>query len=241
MSDASYGRDSFSRSRHLFIALVASAAFVTLDLWLDSGSLLELLRRLGGDGDRTIASSTLAMSLRLLLVAFSAWLALAVWDTHSGVTPRPCTWRSIGIGGPAIIAAELLYLLGVASRMSTSKLHEWSTDVYGMYATANGFDWGWFLLRTAAGVTAEELLFRVLIQRALEGYMAKERALVAQAVLFQAAHTWLYGYGASLYPGIGGVAYGLVFMRTRSLAAPVVLHMLHNIGHFVIVTSGVTV
>ncbi len=238
MIDAGHERDPFSRSRHLFFALVASAAFIGLDVWLGDG-FFAALAQLGASGHRTLQSSTLAVTLRLLVVAAPAWLAMTVCDTRSRVTFLPLHWRTIGLGAPAIVMLMLVYLLGIAANLDPNELGEWADKEYRLFITPTGIHWGWFLLRTAIGVLAEELLFRVLLQRAFEGFMKQEQALVVQGLLFQLAHAYLYDYGFYLYQGIGGIAYGLAFMRTRSLAAPFLLHMAHNLGHFAIVAASV--
>src|SRR5690606_12109893 len=79
-----------------------------------------------------------------------------------------------------------------------------------------GIEWGWLIAATLAGALTEELAFRGLLQRALEGYMREWAAVFVQALVFHVIHVHVYGVsvagGAHL---IAGLMYGIAFMRTR--------------------------
>jgi membrane protease YdiL (CAAX protease family) len=86
----------------------------------------------------------------------------------------------------------------------------------------------------------EELLFRGALQTRLRALLSPEWAIVIGALLFGAWHLGL-GYtntgGAGLLPALAitivhqatvGLAFGIVFERTRNLLAPSVAHILAN-------------
>ena len=72
---------------------------------------------------------------------------------------------------------------------------------------------------------SEELLFRGFLQPALGRWTGRWMAIVLGAAFFAAAHMDLYAMPALL---VLGIALGYVYDRTRSLAAPVALHMAFN-------------
>jgi membrane protease YdiL (CAAX protease family) len=89
---------------------------------------------------------------------------------------------------------------------------------------------GWVLALAAivAVVVApisEELFFRGFLQPALGRWTGRRMAIVLGAAFFAAAHMDLYTMPALL---VLGIALGYVYDRTRSLAAPVALHMAFN-------------
>jgi membrane protease YdiL (CAAX protease family) len=89
---------------------------------------------------------------------------------------------------------------------------------------------GWVLALAAmvAVVVApisEELLFRGFLQPALGRWTGRWLAIVLGAAFFAVAHMDLYAMPALL---VLGIALGYVYDRTRSLAAPVALHMAFN-------------
>jgi membrane protease YdiL (CAAX protease family) len=84
-----------------------------------------------------------------------------------------------------------------------------------------------------AAAAAEEIVYRALLLRALEGYISSSWALVIQAAVFELVHAYVYGYGSvtGLW-FIGGLVLGYAFQRTRSLAVPTLLHAAHNFLFF---------
>ncbi len=219
-------RAPFLRGRHLALALIASAFAV----WFIGLGPAPAQWLLSGDG-WTPQMATLNTSLLLFGVAVPAWLAVAVIDTHSGVTVWPSRWRSLGVAPLVMLGAMIASSIYLRCTGSDDQLQQIAMNSYGVFLLPSGTAWGWYFLRLFIGVLVEEVLYRVLIQRAIEGYVSERDALIYQAVLFQFAHAVIYGYGFSLYHGFGGLTYGLAFMRTRSLAAPMLIHMLANLAH----------
>lgn len=165
--------------------------------------------------------------MHLCLAAFVAWLAFAVFDTRSGVTIWPNRWRDLGWRVPAVfILAEIVLLVPMADGAS-----QWPL----VYVDSNGdLAFGWLVVAMTAGSAAEELVYRVLLQRGLEGYTPPWCAIAIQALVFQFVHVHVYGYAHHAF-GLwffAGVLYGYAFHRTRSLAAPTLLHTAHNVLFF---------
>lgn len=94
---------------------------------------------------------------------------------------------------------------------------------------------GWLAVCTLAFPSAEELVYRALLLRALEGYMRPNLALVTQAAVFELVHAYVYGYGLTGVWFVIGYFLGASFQRTRSIAVPMLLHVVHNMLFFALV------
>src|SRR5690606_26118809 len=91
---------------------------------------------------------------------------------------------------------------------------------------------GWALVFLLAYPIAEEIVYRALLLRALEGYMSQILALVLQAAVFELIHAYVYGYGLTGAWFVIGYMLGYAFQCTRSLAVPTLLHTGHNLLYF---------
>lgn len=85
-----------------------------------------------------------------------------------------------------------------------------------------------------AGI-AEEIVFRGLILQEINKKMTFWKANVLTALLFLVIHypVWIYNekffhFGAHVYVLILGLLFGLVYKKTGSLWAVIILHVLHN-------------
>jgi membrane protease YdiL (CAAX protease family) len=86
------------------------------------------------------------------------------------------------------------------------------------------------LFPDSRGAAAEELVYRALLQRALEGFLKPGLALALQALVFELVHLFVYGYGfANGFWFVAGLVYGYAFAQTRSIAVPTLLHAAHNV------------
>ncbi len=81
------------------------------------------------------------------------------------------------------------------------------------------------IVAVVAAPISEELLFRGFLQPALARWTGRGSAIVLSAAFFAAAHMDLYAMPLLL---VLGIALAYVYDRTRSLAAPVALHMAFN-------------
>lgn len=211
---------TFARGRHLgFTALallhaplatttVLLAALVPIHPWTPQ---VEALDRL----------------LPLVFVTAVAWLALDRFDTGSGVTLLPRRWADVGwFAGLGFVAQELVRVLTLA-RQTPAQIDALASAWPGMYADGTGeLMLGWLLVGVVATATAEELVHRALLLRALEGYLDRGSALLVHAVVFELTHEFVYGYG---FRGgawfVAALVYGHAFQRTRSLAVPLAMHV----------------
>ncbi len=225
--------EPFARGRHLAIAiaLAGSVAYALVTVWLADGAMLRLLRSFGYEGGWTFQISLITICTKLMVVAFPAWLALTVVDTHAGVRVLPRSWRALVADG-VIVSMFVVALLWLISAALVTSPEQWAEGARPR--------WGWYMTVMTVGVLAEELLFRVLLQRAFEGYMPPLAAVFVQAGLFWLAHAYLYGYGFQLQHGFGGLMFGVIFMRTRSLIAPVAVHMLGNTALVLLIIWGMS-
>lgn len=120
------------------------------------------------------------------------------------------------LGFPVVGAGLwLLSLLGFQflSYLEAYQLHDWPL-------------WPAFLVTAVLAPVAEEVMFRGVIQQALERLLRPGEALVVQAALFSALH---------LSPAIllthfaMGLLFGWVFRQSRSLYPGMALHALWNL------------
>lgn len=72
---------------------------------------------------------------------------------------------------------------------------------------------------------AEELFFRGMLQPALQKWVGARYAIVLSAAFFALMHMDIYVIPIML---VMGVVLGYVYYRTRSIIAPVLVHMAHN-------------
>jgi membrane protease YdiL (CAAX protease family) len=217
---------TFRRGRHLFFAMIGLAhgpivaGTGVATLWLTNATTwsAELM--------------ALAAMMQLSFAALVAWLAFSVFDTHSGVTILPKRWRDLG--------AELATLFLVLEACSVwvvwrDPATHWdrSEGWFAIFSNDHGgLQLGWAVFMLAYPI-AEEIVYRALLLRALEGYMGQISALVVQGALFELVHVCVYGYGD--FTGVWfiiGFMLGAVFQRTRSLAVPTFLHAAHNVVYF---------
>jgi membrane protease YdiL (CAAX protease family) len=175
----------------------------------------------------------IARLLPLCFVALIAWLAFERFATNSGVTLLPARWADVGILVPAVYGIRETVQFGLLSRNSPARLSELKMKWIAAYVDYDGsLLVGWVVLAVVAIAITEELVYRALLLRALEGFMDRWSALVLHAVVFELVHVFVYGIGFK-----GGVwfimalIYGYAFQRTRSLAVPVILHAGTNFLH----------
>ncbi|MFO7564712.1 MAG: type II CAAX endopeptidase family protein [Enhygromyxa sp.] len=212
---------SFLRARHLLFALLG-LFHGPLAMHLDG--LLPLIVAYPGAAE----FDTIARLASLCFAAFVAWLAFAVFETDSDITILPRRWRDAV--GPSLLFT--VFLLVVAA-MLTIEPPSRSTPFVGPLGELLV---GWLVLSMLAGAAAEELVYRALLLRALEGYMKPWYALGLQALVFELVHLLVYGYEfAHGFWFLAGLIYGHAFQRTRSIAVPTVLHAAYNITFYTLV------
>ncbi|MFO7564737.1 MAG: type II CAAX endopeptidase family protein [Enhygromyxa sp.] len=218
MSDAS----QFRRGQHLLFAVLGLVAIAAV--YLAGRRPAELL---GASEPWDGADVLLVRMIFLLAAAVPTYLALVVVDTRSGVTVASRRWWDMGWEPWAIlVGTSAAYVLSFHFAPHDAVVEHAQLYYSEHHDEFLGIAWGTLVAGTVAAVLAEELVFRVLLQRALEGYMREWAAVIVQAIVFQLVH--MYVYGVSAANGgfvIAGVMFGIAFMRTRCLLAPLVLHL----------------
>jgi membrane protease YdiL (CAAX protease family) len=96
--------------------------------------------------------------------------------------------------------------------------------------------WLWVLNNLIVVVVTEELFFRGFLQGKLLNYFAKNRlgdviSTLMIAGVFGLAH-FQGGLSLVLFATLAGIFYGWAFVLSRSIEAPVLVHFLFNLLHF---------
>ena len=219
--------EPFLRRRHLALALasLAHAPMTTV-------SASAVMAWIGARAWSAEVATLDAVSL-LVFPAFVAWLAFDVLDTHAEVTLLPRRWRDLGlVFGIWWVGLELI-AIGAAWNPTQDDLAQaqwWFTA----FAPDGTLRIGWACATMLAHATAEEIVYRGLLLRALEGYMKPIRALLVHAVVFELVHAFVYGYGLTGGRLLPAIMMGVAFQRTRSIGVPTLLHFAHNALLFVV-------
>ncbi len=215
----------FRRGRHLLFAALA-----LLTLALDSRAGWSSVELLGGSWPWDGADALLFYTIPLIPVALLAWLAFVVFDTHAQVELAGPRWWKVG-WQTWLIFASVIAIYFIGPRIAPRELVLERIQSYSYYHDEwLGTQWGFLIAARLVGALTEEIVFRGLLQRALEGYMRDWYAIATQALIFHLVHVYVYGVsGAGGLHVITGIVYGLAFTRTRSLLAPVLFHLGGNL------------
>jgi membrane protease YdiL (CAAX protease family) len=221
----------FARGRHLALATAALVVYLLITQlgW-------QPLAVLGLEAPWHGSHFTMRRCLHLLAVAVPAWLAFVALDTNSGVELLGARWREIGWVVMALCVVFLVAQVTVYIAAPDEVLRRLGA-FYRHFETAGGIAWGGLIVYFLISALTEELLFRALIQRALEGYLDPPYAIAIQALLFELIHVL---HGSSLTGGFffGGVVFGLAFTRTRNLGLVCCLHLAGNVVHAILFAAG---
>jgi membrane protease YdiL (CAAX protease family) len=227
--DMGMAEPTFQRGRHLAFAIVGlTHAFVVRSGWVAVSWATNAQVW-------TAQRGTIEALIHLSFAALVAWFAFTMFDTHAGVTIWPKRWRDIGWPLVAWCVAQELYVATSIGLRPTQRLQTFESAIE-TFTNLGQLQFGWLVASMLAAAAAEEIIYRALLLRALEGYMNRWGALVMQAAVFELVHAYVYGYGE--ITGIwfiGGMVLGYAFQRTRSLAVPALLHATHNILFFTLV------
>lgn len=219
---------TFQRGRHLAFALVGLAHAPLTSL--SSFAVFPLVHASAW----TPQVATIDCLVHLCFAAFVAWLAFAVFDTHAGVTIMPARWTAIGASLAVwCVVQELGMALGVCRDPNAALVANpwWITS----FTELGHLRFGWLFVAVLAAAAAEEIIYRSLLLRALEGFMSTTPALLLHALIFELVHAFFYGLGVTGIWFVGGLVLGYAFQRTRSLAVPTLLHAGHNFLFFTLV------
>jgi membrane protease YdiL (CAAX protease family) len=171
--------------------------------------------------------------LPLCFVALIAWLAFERFSTNSGVTLLPARWADVGVVVVSAYVIRETVMTGLLLRNSPARLSEVKIKWISAYIDFDGsLLVGWMIVAVMAVAITEELVYRALLLRALEGFVDRWSALVLHAVVFELVHVFVYGLefqGGVWF--IAALIYGYAFQRTRSVVVPVILHATTNFVH----------
>jgi membrane protease YdiL (CAAX protease family) len=228
----------FDKRRHLLFAVVALVILAVMVRTRVQWVALLFGASLPWDAPETL----LYRSVALLPLVALAWLAFDVFDTHAGVTLIGPKWWRIGWEPWVVFVPMVIWYIGASRYGAPEAVAEIARTLSPYYDEPVGrVAWGLVFASKLMGVLAEELVFRAFLQRALEGYMRKTYANVAQALVFELVHLYVYGY--PFYWGFylfWGLAFGAAFQRTRSLLGPVMLHVTGNMIHAIAFSAALT-
>jgi membrane protease YdiL (CAAX protease family) len=211
----------YHAKRHLVFACVA---LLQAPLAINAWSLVESF--LPTDCPWSVEWELISRLLPLCFAAFIGWLAFDRFDTGSGVAILPTRWSDIGVLAVMAYGIREMVAGSILLRAPPELLTERKTEVIRVYLEFDGeLMFGWLMLAALAVALTEEIVYRGLLLRALEGFMDRWSALVLHALVFELVHVFIYGQGFR-----GGVwfiialIYGYAFQRTRSIAVPVLMH-----------------
>lgn len=211
----------FDAKRHLVFACVG---LVHAPLAVNAWSLVTSF--LSSGYPWSVELELIGRLVPLCFAAFIAWLAFDRFDTGSGVTLFPARWADVGALALMAYGIREAVAAGVLSDAPPALLSERKMQWIRAYIEFDGgLMLGWLILAALVVALAEEIVYRGLLLRALEGFVGRWSALAVHALVFELVHVFIYGYGFR-----GGVwfvmalIYGYAFQRTRSLAVPVLMH-----------------
>ncbi len=235
-------------------ALLAGAVLLALSYSGTAAAALLLLAALLVLALRSGSSAAVdAVILTILLYAAVAAGVFGLWPLPGAVavlvawwlarrSPRGQLWRSWMRRGNA--TAELPWLLVLTVVLTAAALLSWQRLFDGRlpqaYVDAAAGRPLWLLVAAGAGFSllnaaVEEVIFRGVLQTALEGVTGPIVAIVVQAVAFGVLHIVGVPTGVigAVMAGGWGILLGLMRWRTRGLLAPYVAHVAADATIFV--------
>lgn len=142
--------------------------------------------------------------------------------------PEPGSWRwfvkfalFLGAAYAAVGLCLVLIYRGEAARLSAG----------AMYWLRNAGVASWCFRALVVAPLAEELVFRGVLYGAIRRRLRAGPAVLLSAVVFAAMHpVWIAGLLLPWTQFLGGLIFAWSYERTRSLALPVLLHVVGNLG-----------
>ena len=222
------------RGPAVFVLLALALIFSTVASVAAYGDLVALT----GGGPISVGGALLILTVTQMGLMAAAILFVGVPNALSGVrlVPPRGAWRSvligIGVAIPAWIGAALLsrLLQALLELMGISR-QPGVTD----HALASVDPTVLVLAIVLVAPVAEEIFFRGVVLNAWLREYGPRVAIIGSAALFAVIHadpstlTTLAGSVINVVPIFGlGLALALVYLRTRSLLAPIALHATFN-------------
>jgi len=187
--------------------------------------------------------------LRVLAQPFAGsirWLFIPLVLVTAAFFPpllRKRSIKTLGIHGQAIprsiylcILASLVVFPAVLGAMVLAKRYAWSIP---LVPAVPGGDWGeWILYQFFYVAVAEELFFRGYLQGSLLRMVEKSEltrrsfwngmTVAVSALVFALAHWYILGTAIAAATFFPGLIFGWLFLRTRTLTAPILFHGMAN-------------
>lgn len=169
----------------------------------------------------------LVVNTSFAVAGFLVYVLSRLSFRHRGITDVPAFWSPAAVGRSSLGTGVLHGLgAGILAIFYMIALMELEPTLWAeTQKSAIGPGDPWFMaLAILAAPVFEEYIFRGLVLRGFEASLSPRRALVGSALLFALVHPL-----TSFLPVLVlGLATGLAFQRTGSLAAAVLTHALYN-------------
>ncbi|HMN40633.1 MAG TPA: type II CAAX endopeptidase family protein [Phycisphaerales bacterium] len=154
-------------------------------------------------------------------------------------------WRGVGRGLlAAFLAAPVLIIVGWMSERFASLIGGKAPDTVAhatLHIILDNRDslWGWIIGGCAVlgAPLVEEVIYRAFLQSCLLNTLERTwPAIIGTSAIFAAMHTLGGGVPAHALPSLFvlSMAMGIAFERTRSIAVPMTMHVLFNLGNIVV-------
>ena len=166
----------------------------------------------------------------LILLFFSIWL-------NGGVGVKgTLTLRNIGIGA---LSGILLYLFFRVSYEIVKGFDFMTGGVQGVYDLGVGTPILYVALLLLFPISlAEEIYWRGLIQRALQHRIPPAAAWLLTTLVYTGVHLPTLNPPLLITAFVGGLVWGFLFIRTKSVTAGIVSHLVFNELIFVLLPLG---
>ncbi len=166
----------------------------------------------------------------VILMFFSIWL-------NGGVgTKGTLTSRNVGMG---VISGVLLYLFFRVSYEIVKGLDFMTGGVQGVYDLGVGTSILYVALLLLFPISpAEEIYWRGLIQRSLQQRVPPMAAWLLTTAVYTGVHLPTLNPPLLITAFVGGLVWGYLFMRTKSVTAGIISHIIFNELIFVLLPLG---
>ena len=155
---------------------------------------------------------------------------------HSKPTPLPIPWRLAAPSAKDLLMALFGTIILVGSNVVGIRYigylntHSWRLTSYPLLPSVLQH------LDNTVGLVfvalSEEAVFRFyLINLLLLRGVSSAMTIVASTLIFAGIH-WSYGVGAMVFATLGGLVTSVIFLATRNLIAPIIIHASYDVYFF---------
>ncbi len=178
----------------------------------------------------------------LLIGGLMIYMLRARTSDNSGLTWK---WPDLGRGMVAIVLLAPIYICASYAASETARLVQGAAPDKLAHSTLKQIVenrasiWAWVMIATAVigAPIVEEIMYRALLQSCLLKALGRTwPAIIGTSAIFAAMHVSAVPAHALLPLFVVGLALGIAYERTRSLAVPITMHVLFNAGNVVVAT-----